>query len=78
MKPNDFKELNKSEAIKIQKNALEAIRVLHDVLQVKADLSNSDFETLKRAVGLTIIKIDENILAPVYSIFPELDDLKNS
>ena len=69
--------MNQETAQEIKEYALKAIENLSISLNVAIDkCSEEDFEKLKKAVGLSIMKIDSDVLAFVYTKYPELDDLK--
>ena len=70
--------MKKETAKEIREFALKAIESLSHSLNVAVDkCSEEDVEKLKKAVGLSIMKIDSDVLGFVYSKYPELDDLKD-
>ena len=69
--------MEKTIAIEIREHALSAIRALVEVLNVCRDgCSPEEFQQIKRGVGLSIGRIETELLAVVYAAYPELDDLK--
>lgn len=70
--------MEKETAQKIKEHALKAIENLSSCLNAAANKSSEeDFEKLRKAVGLSIMKIDSDVLGFVYTKYPELDDLKD-
>ncbi|MEO8572546.1 MAG: hypothetical protein ABI481_01145 [Pyrinomonadaceae bacterium] len=68
--------VNKEIAITIQKRALSAIVELNTILSdVNGECSDEAFGLIKRGVGLSIGRIQMEILEPLYRQFPEIDDL---
>ena len=69
--------MEKSCAIAIQQLACRAIENLSMMLlDCKSGCSGSEYETLKRPIGILIGMIDTEILVPIYRVYPDLDDLK--
>lgn len=61
----------------VRHNGLEAVKSLSAILQsAQGRCSPEEFEVLRRAVGLSIGKIQMEVLEVVYREHPELDDLK--
>jgi hypothetical protein len=70
--------IGKDIAVQIKKRSLVAIGELDSIVSdVRGQCSEEDFEMIKRNVGMSIIKIIDNLLEPVYQHYPELDDLKS-
>lgn len=69
--------MTKEAAAQIRDMALKAIAALSELLRgAKGNCSGKEFDTLLRAVADTISLIDKDILWPIYSQYPDLDDLK--
>ncbi|MBI5874884.1 MAG: hypothetical protein HZB81_03400 [Deltaproteobacteria bacterium] len=69
--------IEKQCAIEICKLALKAISDLSRILNVSQGLClEAEYEQIKKGVGLSIGKIQTDILDVIYTIYPELDDLK--
>ena len=67
----------KDVAVQIKKRALAAIGELDTLVSdVRGECSEEEFELIKRGVGMSIIKIIDDLLEPVYQQYPELDDDK--
>ncbi len=61
-------------AIRVKESSLEAIAVLDSlVADIKGDCEREDFERIRRGVGLSIARIIDELLEPVYSEYIELD-----
>lgn len=70
--------INQQDAIKAKDHALKAIVELNKLLLlVEGKCSEEEYEQIKKAVGLSIGRIDVDILSLIYAAYPELDDLKN-
>jgi len=68
--------VRKETAIKIQKRALSAIVELNTILSdVNGECSAEAYAVIKRGVGLSIGRIQMEIVEPLYREFPEIDDL---
>jgi hypothetical protein len=68
--------LEKDDAVEIRDHALNAIRELLDVLHISKDKCDPEqYEQIKRCVGLSIGRIQMEILEIINTLFPELDDL---
>lgn len=69
--------MNAVEGAKIHKMARESIAQLAQILNVaKGICDDSEYEQLKRGIGLAIGSIQMEVLEPINVRFPELDDLK--
>lgn len=66
--------MNRENAQKIHELALKAITDLTSILQI--DNEYKEYDQIKKGVGLSIGKIQMDILEVVYKNFPELDDLE--
>ena len=61
----------------VRNNGLEAVKSLSAILPIaQGRCSPEEFEILRRAVGLSIGRIQMEVLEVVYREHPELDDLK--
>jgi hypothetical protein len=70
--------MNKEIAMEVQTHSLNAIVELTKLLNtVHENVSSEDFERIKRGVGLSIGRIQTEILDIVYEEYPELDHLKD-
>ncbi len=70
--------MNKETAQEVRDYALEAIRNLSSGLNAAlGKCDEEELEALKKAIGMSIIKIDNELLGLIYSKYPELDDLKD-
>ena len=69
--------MKKETATQIRDMALKAIADLSALLKgAEGNCDAKEFDPLLRAVGNTIALIDKDILWPIYSQYPDLDDLK--
>lgn len=68
--------VDESVAIQIRLHVLSALRELNSIAAISMDWETPEAKQLKKAVGLAIGQIDLEILGPIYSKFPDLDDLK--
>jgi len=69
--------MEKKVAIGIQRHALEAIRALSEALSAcENQCSPEEYQRIKRGVGLSIGRIETELLGVIYAAYPELDDLK--
>ncbi len=68
--------IEKSIAIEIKARALRAVAELDGIIvSFRETLSEEDMRIVKRGVGLSIGKIQIELLRPVYDQDPEIDDL---
>lgn len=68
--------MDKACAKEIRDHALKAIAELsHALIASENRCSAEEFEQVKRGVGLSIGKIQIELLGVVYKRYPELDDL---
>lgn len=69
--------IRKDIAVQIKNRALVAIGELDSIVSdVRGQCSEEEFEMIKHSVGLSIIRIIDHLLEPVYQQYPELDDPK--
>jgi hypothetical protein len=69
--------IEKNAAIEIQRHALAAIKSLSEALSAcDNQCSPEEFDKIKRGVGLSIGRIETELLGVIYSAYPELDDLQ--
>jgi len=70
--------MNKETALGIQHQALEAIKALLEILnRYEQECSAEEQQQLRRGVGLSIGKIQIDLLQPICAQYPEIDDLKD-
>lgn len=63
-------------ASKVQSYALRAIRELSAILMIDKDSrSAEEYELIKEGIGRSIGQIQMGVLDPLYTKYPELDDL---
>jgi hypothetical protein len=68
--------LDKDDAIAIRDHALKAIEELMDLVYLSKDKCSAEqHEQIQRGVGLSIGKIQMEILEVINAAYPELDDL---
>ena len=67
--------MNKMLARATRDKVLEAIKILHSIVETNDDWDSSDLKNLKRGVGMAIAKLDIELLAQIYKEYPELDDI---
>ena len=69
--------IEKECAVEVRESALKAISELSRLLEVCRDrCTDGDYERLKKGIGLSIGRIQTDLLDVVYSAYPDLDDLK--
>ena len=69
--------IEKQCATEICELALKAISELSQSLNIsRGRSSEEEYELIKRGVGLSIGKIQTDLLDVIYAAYPELDDLK--
>lgn len=67
--------IEKECAVEVQESALKAISELSRLLEAcRGRCSDDDYERLRRGVGLSIGRIQTELLDVVYSAYPELDE----
>jgi len=70
--------MNETSAKNICDYALSAIEDLSRALNVaQHSLNSEDFEVFKKSIGMSIIRIDTDILAFIYKKYPDLDHINN-
>ena len=68
--------IEKECATDIREHALKAISELSKVLNVSQNrCSREEYERIKKGVGLSIGRIQSDLLDFIYTVYPELDDL---
>ncbi len=68
--------LEKDDAVEIRDHALKAIRELMELLYIsKGKFDAEQYEQIHRCVGLSIGRIQMEILEIINAAYPELDDL---
>ena len=68
--------MTRDTAIKIQQSGRAATAMLIALLdQVRGDCSDGEFQSVKRGVGLTIGRIQMDLIEPVLVLYPDVDDL---
>lgn len=68
--------IEKECAIEISELALKAVSELTQVLNISNNrCSKDEYELIRKGVGLSIGKIQTDILDVIYMAYPELDDL---
>ncbi len=70
--------INKQDAIQMRDHALKAISELSSILNVvgSGKSSEEEYARVKKGVGISIGRIQTDILDLINSAYPELDDLK--
>ena len=69
--------MTKEDAVQLQQAALRAVEQLSDLLnQAKEVCTVAEYEAIRRGVGLSIGRIQVEILQVIYARYPELDHLK--
>lgn len=76
MTEGSFESLDKESAILIQEKALSAIQSLSEIINLGLQLTPKDFKVLKKAIGMTIVAVDENILLKLEEKYPEINNLR--
>lgn len=70
--------IEKNLAVQIKKRSLAAIAELDAIVSdIRERCPEEDFEVIKRGVGMSIIKIIDDLLEPVYQQHPEIDNMKD-
>ncbi|WP_454700681.1 hypothetical protein [Agrobacterium burrii] len=62
-------------AAKAKENALECVRILNDIIKINTDWSTEEMKEFKKSIGLTIGKIEMDILLKIYENHKDLDDI---
>jgi hypothetical protein len=69
--------MEKKTAIEVKQHALDAVRALSEALSsCEHRCSPEEYQQIKRGVGLSMGRIETELLAVIYAAYPELDDLK--
>ena len=69
--------VKKEIALQVQRRGLNAIIELMSILdEVKDHCEDEDFDVIKRGVGLSVGRIQTELLDPIYKQHPEIDDLR--
>jgi len=69
--------VNKEDAIAMREHGLTAIEELSRLLNIALEKCNPEkYQQIKRGVGLSIGRINTELLDVIYAIYPELDHLK--
>ena len=69
--------VNKQDATDMRNHGLSAIEELSRLLNIALDrCSPEQYEQIKRGVGLSIGRIQLEVLDVIYAAYPELDHLK--
>jgi hypothetical protein len=69
--------MNKHDAAKMKESALKAIEELTGLLDVALEsCSEDEYQQIRKGVGLSIGRIQTELLDVIYAIHPELDHLK--
>ena len=68
--------MNKQDATQMKQHGLKAIEELSDLLNIAVErCSGEKYERIKRGVGLSIGRIQTELLDVIYEDYPELDHL---
>ena len=69
--------MTKDDAIAMKLHGLKAIEELSDLLNVAAkQCSVEEYERIKRGVGLSIGRIQTELLDVIFGAYPDLDNIK--
>ena len=70
--------MKKNDAIELRDHGLRAIEELTLLLNIAWErCSQDERERIKRGVGLSIGRIDVDLLSVIYEQFPDIDNLQN-
>ena len=69
--------MEKNIAIEIQELALDAVHALAKAHTCASGCSEEERRRIERGVGLSIGRIETELLGVIYAAYPELDDLKD-
>lgn len=70
--------IEKTTAILIQQRALAAVRELMTILsEIAGKCSEEDYDRIKRGVGLSVGRVQMEILEVINAQHPEIDDLRS-
>lgn len=71
--------MTKNSAIGVKQQALKAVAELDQIVaDIRDKCSEEEFKSMRRAVGNTLAVIINEILEPIYSQYPEIDDDRQS
>ena len=69
--------IDKTTAIQVQQRALSAIRELMTILsEIDGKCSEQDYQCIKRGVGLSVGRVQMEILEILNAQHPDIDDLR--
>lgn len=69
--------MTKDDAILVKLRAKAAIAELDAiVMDAQGRCSEEEFEKIRRAVGNSMVVILDQLLEPIFKIYPEIDDLR--
>ena len=69
--------MDKQVAIEVQRHALDAVKSLMEAFYACKDhCAPEEVQQIQRGVGLSIGRIETELLSVIYKKFPDLDDLK--
>jgi hypothetical protein len=68
--------MNKKLARQIRSRALAAIKILHSIVNLRADWNEKDLQLLQKGVAISIGTIEIDLLRIINRKYPDLDDLK--
>jgi hypothetical protein len=69
--------MKKEDAVEIKERGLKAVQELSAILVfIRGRCSDEEFQKVKRGVGLSIGRIQTELLDLIYSEHPDLSDLK--
>jgi len=66
-------DINFAETAK--ENALECVRILNEIVKIDTDWSTKEMKEIKKTIGLTIGKIEMEILQKIFNNYKHLDDI---
>jgi len=70
--------MTKDDAIEMRDHGVRAIEELSNLLNIAWErCSEDERQRIKRGVGLSIGRIDVELLSIIYEQYPEIDHLKN-
>lgn len=67
--------MKKESAVELKNVSLKVISSLSNMLEIKEQLSEEEYELIKKGIGIAIGEIQIRILDFIYSQYPELNDL---
>lgn len=67
--------MNKENAMEVKRRAYKAIAELDQlVAEIRNKCPEEELKSVRRAVGNSIVAINDEILEPIYKQYPELDN----